>query len=133
MSWDVLILKASALPLPKDLDDAEYLPLGPAAEVRQRISTLLPGIDWTDTSWGVYTGETFLIEFNTGGEDPIENIMLHVRGGGDVMPMIMAIIRPQGWSAFDCSMGEFLDPQNPSAAGWEGFQGFRVKVIDELP
>ena len=43
----------------------------------------------------------------------------------------MAVLRfakPNGWSLLDCSTSEFLDPDNPSAEGWEGFQAFRDKV-----
>jgi hypothetical protein len=38
---------------------------------------------------------------------------------------------PVGWSALDCSTSKFLDLDNPSQAGWEGFQAFRDKVIEQ--
>ena len=126
MSWDVLVLNCGGNPA----DEAgEERPLGPAARVRMSISAHLPGVDWSDPAWGVYDGDGFSIEFNTGKRSPIASIMLHVRGGGDAIPAMLAFANPNGWSLFDCSTSEFLDPENPSPEGWEGFQAFRDKAV----
>ena len=90
---------------------------------------LLAEIDWSDPNWGIYKGGGFTIEFNVGKNDPIDHMMLHVRGGGDAIAAITHFARPLGCSALDCSTGEFLDLDNPSQAGWEEFQEFRDKVI----
>ena len=131
MSWDVMIFKMGGkTPPPLDkLKESDLLPLGPAEEVRQRISALLAGVDWSDPTWGLYDGDGFSIEFNFGKDDPIANMMLHVRGGGDAISAIVRFAKPLGWSALDCSTSEFLDLDNPSQAGWEGFQAFRDKII----
>jgi hypothetical protein len=97
---------------------------------RELLSGLLPGIDWSDTTWGIYEGNGFSIEFNVGRDDPIGIMMLHVRGGGDAIAAIVTLARPVGWSALDCSTSKFLDLDNPSQAGWEVFQAFRDKVIE---
>jgi hypothetical protein len=133
MSWDVMIFNfgdASPPPLER-LEPNDLKPLGAASDVRQRISELLPGVNWTDLSWGIYGGEGFSIEFNVGNDDPITSIMLHVRGGGDVISTIMAFTSRLGWWALDCSTSEYLYPQNPSQAGWEGFQRYRDKIINQ--
>ncbi len=59
-------------------------------------------------------------------------MMLHVRGGGDAISAITKFAQPQGWSALDCSTGEFLDFENPSQAGWEGFQAYRDKFVEKF-
>jgi hypothetical protein len=132
MSWDVWILNTGGKtpPPPEQLQDSDYRPLGPAAEVRQHISALLPGVDWSDPIWGDYEGDGFSIEFNLGKNDPVGAMMLYVRGDGDPISAIVRFIRPLGWSALDCSTCEFLDLDNPSYTGWKSFQAFRDKVIE---
>lgn len=131
MSWDVMILNTRGKKPPpfKQFQESDCEPLGPAAGVRERLTNLLPGIDWSDPTWGIYEGDGFSIEFNVGKKDPIGSMMLHVRGGGDAIAAIVAVARPLGWSALDCSTSDFIDLDSSSRAGWEGFQAFRDKVI----
>ncbi|HEV2971699.1 MAG TPA: hypothetical protein VGY55_17105 [Pirellulales bacterium] len=131
MSWDVMIFNLGGTPPPPldKLRESDCAPLGPAFDVRCRISTLLVGIDWSDPTWGVYAENGYSIEFNVGNDDPIKSIMLHVRGGGDAISAIARFARPLGWSALDCSTSEFLDMENPSQVEWEGFQAFRDKIV----
>jgi hypothetical protein len=131
MSWDVMIFNLGGKTPPPlhELKDSDLLPLGPAEEVRHRISALLAGVDWSAPTWGLYGGDGFSIEFNVGKDDPIAHMMLHVRGGGDAIAAIAGFAKPLGWSALDCSTSDFLDLDNPSQAGWEGFQAYRDKII----
>lgn len=132
MSWDVMIFNFGGKP-PRpmeQLEESDFVPLGPALEVRNRISSILSGVNWSNPKWGTYDGDGFSIEFNVGKVDPIEHMMLHVRGGGDAIAAIARFAEPAGWSALDCSTGEFLDLRNPSQAGWEGFQAFRDRVLN---
>jgi hypothetical protein len=131
MSWDVMVFNYGGQPpsLDQMADAPPVGPLGPAAQVRKRIAAHLPGIDWTDPTWGIYEGDGFSIEFNTGKDDPIDSIMLHVRGGGDAISAMLTFANPNGWSLLDCSTGEFLDPERPSSEGWEGFQEYRDKAL----
>jgi hypothetical protein len=133
MSWDVMIfnLGGKTPPTLDEFEESDCLPLGPAAEVRERLSALLAKLDWSDPTWGVFEGNGFSIEFNVGEDDPISNMMLHVRGRGDAIAAITRFAKPLGWSALDCSTSEFLDLDNPSQAGWEGFQAYRDKIIEE--
>ncbi len=132
MSWDVMIFntRGKTPPSIEEFQESDCESFGAAAAVRQGISMILPGIDWSDPTWGIYDGDGFSIEFNVGSEDPIESIMLHVRGGGDAISAITSFARPLGWTALDCTTGELLDLDNPSQVGWENFQAFRDKVID---
>ena len=130
MSWDVMLFKFNVPPAStEEIDESNIVPLGQSAQVREAISSMLPGVNWSDPAWGVVDGPGFSIEFNTGKEDPIKSIMLHVRGGGNAVPAIMAFAIPAGWSALDCSTGEFLDPVKPSDEGWKKFQEYRDQVI----
>ena len=131
MSWDVMIFNTQGkTPASmEEFDDSSCKPLGIAADVRERVLNYLPGIDWSDPTWGILEGDGFSIEFNVGSGDPVENMMLHVRGGGDAIATIIKFVRPMGWSALDCSTSEFLDLDNPSQSGWEEFQAFRDRVM----
>jgi len=86
-------------------------------------------VDWSDPEWGMYAGDRFTFELNTGQDDPIVALMVHVRGGGDAIAALLRLAVPNRWSLFDCSTGEFLDPHEPSREGWEGFQAYRDTVI----
>ncbi len=72
MSWDVMIfnMQGKTPPPIQELQESDYEVLGPAAEVRQRISALLSEADWSDPTWGIYEGDGFSIEFNVGKKDP---------------------------------------------------------------
>ncbi len=131
MSWDVMIFKfAGKQPENAEMiDEGDMIALGAAASVRESVSATIPTVDWTDPAWGVFDGDGFSIEFNVGKDDPIQNMMLHVRGGGDAVAAIMALAGPSGWSALDCSTGEFLNALNPSDAGWKQFQAYRDRVL----
>ena len=134
MSWDVVVINYGGKPpLPDEMAGAPPPgPLGPAAQVRGSIAAYLPGVDWSDPTWGIYEGNGFSLEFNTGKDDAIDSIMVHVRGRGDAISAMLAFANPLGWSLLDCSTGEFLDPENPSSEGWAGFQAFRDQDLGSL-
>lgn len=129
MSWDVVVLNYGGKLSPHEMLDADPVgPLGAAAQVRRRIAKHLPSVDWSDPAAGFYEGDGFTIEFNAGDEDPIDSMLLHVRGRGDAIAALVRFAKPNGWSLLDCSTSEFLDPDSPSAEGWEGFQAARDKA-----
>jgi hypothetical protein len=133
MSWDVMVLNyAGKPPLDGDLRADDAQPLGPADTVRAAITRHLPGVDWSNPTWGLYEDQGFSIEFNTGDKTPIDSIMLHVRGNGDPLPALVAFANPNGWSLFDCTTGEFLDAMNPSSRGWHEFRDFRDRVAQSF-
>jgi hypothetical protein len=134
MSWDVMVFNFHGDP-PKDLDlmpdEGSLEALGPAERVREAISRTLLGVDWSDPTWGMYAGDGFTFEFNTGRDDPIVAIMVHVRGGDDAIAALLRFAVPNQWSLFDCSTSEFIDPNEPSQEGWEGFQAYRDTVVKQ--
>ena len=129
MSWDVYILKFEGQPsLEKmDADDFKPLPMGSAEEVRERISVQWPGTDWSDPEWGYYEIDGCSIEFNL-ESGTIEDLMLHIRGGGNPVPSIVAFCRENGWTAIDGD--SFLD--EASVQSWQQWQRFRDQVTEHL-
>ncbi|MFJ8663143.1 hypothetical protein [Streptomyces sp. NPDC093795] len=117
MSWDVLLL-----PLPAELTsiddlpvDHEPPPVGTRSAVHQALRAAVGEVDLTDPTWGELLGPTWVIELGIGERDPVDSVMLHVRGGedargreDDVLPVIFQISRALGCRPFDCSSGELL-------------------------
>jgi len=129
MSWDVLLLH-----LPADItsahdipDDYTPPPLGRRHQVLAAVARAEPGADLSDPTWGDLSGPTWSMELNIGSTDPVDSIMLHIRGTGD--DVLASVFRLA--SAFDCkvldsSTGGLITPQGPS--GWHAFQEFRDRV-----
>ncbi|MFJ5233165.1 hypothetical protein ACIQBJ_25130 [Kitasatospora sp. NPDC088391] len=131
MSWDLLLL-----PVPADItsldelpDDFTAQPLGSREQVTTALAARIPGIDLTDPTWGHLSGPTWSVELNIGSDDPIESLMLHIRGGGDVLQLVFRITDAVSCRALDVSEGVFLSTD--AAAGWHSFQRFRERVTGE--
>ncbi|HEY8505758.1 MAG TPA: hypothetical protein VIL46_14330 [Gemmataceae bacterium] len=134
MSWDVLVQNYGGNPPPggEALDGPAPEPLGAASEIRQKIDAHLPGVVWSDARHGVFEGDGFSVEFDIGAEKPIDHVMLSVRGSGEALGALVRFAKPNRWSLFDLSEGEFIDLDDPAAAGWEGFQAYRDRVIPKV-
>jgi len=129
MSWDVMVFNyAGKPPAPAAMDDVPPLPLGAAASVRANISRCLPGVDWSEPGWGIFEADEISVEFNIGDADPVDSLMLHVRGTGNPLPALLSIATGNSWSLLDCTTGQFIDPARPSSDGWREFQAFRDTV-----
>jgi hypothetical protein len=134
VSWDVLIFDAPAHArsvdqMPQDFNPP---PLGTGSDVRQRLRGNLEDLDLSDPAWGRLVGATWSIELNIGSDDPVDSIMLHVRGGGDeALAVIARIVASVGGRALDISTGEFLTGDPTQAGGWHGFQQYRDQTLGE--
>ena len=106
--------------------------LGSQTEVRGKISRVLPEVDWSDPSWGIFDGDGFSFEFNVGGEDPSDGFMIHVRGGGAAVTQLLKLAASTGWYLLDCSQGEWLHHCKDPEAGWTGFQAYREQVFSKI-
>ncbi|MFC4516337.1 hypothetical protein [Streptomyces ehimensis] len=130
MSWDVLLL-----PLPAGIAsidelgvDHELPPVGSRFWVLDALQSAVHDVDLTDSAWGELVGPSWVIELSIGEDDPVESVMLHVRGGGDeVLPVIFGLARALGCRVLDSSSGDLLAEN--TAAGWHAFQGFRDRVV----
>ena len=131
MSWDLLVYDFQGDPPPVEDWDADdgVAPLGSPKEVRARIDAQIAGVDWSDPTHGIFEGDGFTIEFALGSEKVLETFMLHVRGGGEAVAALLQIAEPNRWSLYDCSTDEWIDPKDPSNAGWEDFQAFRDRAF----
>lgn len=134
MSWDVLLMR-----FPDDAVSVEDLseddappPIGPVAEVLDRIRAAFPGADLSDPTWGILQDEDegWSMELGIGAQDPVESVMLHIRGGGDPVTTARRLARVLDCRALDCSDGEFFSDEG-GGESWEEFQAYRDQVLGE--
>lgn len=131
MSWDVAIVKIKGpFRTIAEVEEADYVPLGRPAAVRKAIRAAFPEAEWSSTDGAVYCGEGFEIEFDLEGVTSANTVVLHVHGTGDPIRPLLKLAKDNGWLAVDCSTGEFIDPQNPSYDGWEGFKALVARSAE---
>jgi hypothetical protein len=124
MSWDVAIVKIRGEFRPlEEVEADDYLPLGKLSTVQEAIKKAFPTAEWYGPTEAVYSADEFAIEFGLQEADPLETVILNVRhGNGDPIPALLSLAEPNGWLLLDVSTSEFIDPKDPSRAGWEGYQ-----------
>jgi hypothetical protein len=136
MSWDVLLVNGvpsevlglsprdPEAPPPTELG-LPTCALGEKADILLMLKRLFPHIDVSDPTWGVLIEHALLIEFNMGADDPIPEMMLHVRGNGDPITIIKRLCDQTGWRALDCSDLTFIDFSTHPAARFDRWRAWR--------
>ncbi|MFZ3494758.1 hypothetical protein ACODT5_16320 [Streptomyces sp. 5.8] len=130
MSWDVLLLR-----LPDDITSVHEIPagfapdpLGRRHDVLEAVTLACPEADLSDPARGELSGPSWSIELNIGSDDPVDSIMLHVRGsGGDVLTHVFRLAEALRCMVLDCAEGDLITPGQTS--GWHAFQQFRDRVV----
>ena len=127
MSWDAVLLRTGG-----DSNEpwgAEESPLGKRAEVLAAIMEVFPSAEWDTPTQLFYRDGDLSIEFRFQGKNPVESVLLEVRGEGDPIAPLLDLAARNGWQVLDCSTSEFIDPKNPSDTGFDGYRklvkGFR--------
>jgi hypothetical protein len=145
MSWDLSV-------------GSPHGPLGSAAEVRRKVSSAMPQVDWSDPTCGFLEQGGYTLEFSLlglddddedGDDDELDDddagadesasadddapVSLHisVRGTGDPLPPLVKLCKANGWTLTDDNE-EAIDLEHPSDAGWREFQAFRDRVAGSL-
>ncbi|WP_046470429.1 hypothetical protein [Allosalinactinospora lopnorensis] len=130
MSWDVLLLR-----LPGNVTSVRHVPDGyepPPLGSRQHVTATLrravPGADLSDPTRGGLLGPGWSMELGIGASDPVESVMLHIRGSGDdVLPHVFRMAAALDCKVLDCSAGDLITAQE--ASGWHAFQTFRDHAV----
>ncbi|MEU4891058.1 hypothetical protein AB0B12_04305 [Streptomyces sp. NPDC044780] len=88
-----------------------------------------PEADLSDPTWGELLGLTWSMELNIGEDDPVDPVMLHVRGSGDdVLTPVFRLAEALQRKVIDCAEGNLITPGQTS--GWHAFQQFRDRLPD---
>ncbi|MBL0804033.1 hypothetical protein AAG656_26760 [Streptomyces albidoflavus] len=132
MSWDVLLVRlpGEVTSVSRMAHDYVPAPLGSRHDVLATVARVLPEADLSDPAWGVLSGPTWSIELSIGADDPVESVMLHLRGAGDdVLTPVFELAGELGCKVFDCSAGDLITPGGVS--GGHGSRRFRDQVVGE--
>jgi hypothetical protein len=122
MSWEVLLLRLpDHVTSMEDLrDDEDTPPLGRKPWVLDAVRRALPESDLTDPTRGQVEGPGWSIELIFGSIDPVDSIMLQVRGSyDDALAPIFRLAAELGCSVLDVFPGKLISPLD------EAFQEFR--------
>ncbi|WP_405851184.1 hypothetical protein OG361_00145 [Streptomyces sp. NBC_00090] len=99
-----------------------------SAVTTRGLTQTVPEVDLSDPAWGGLSGPTWSIELNIGSEDPVDSVMLHIRGSGDdVLTPVLRLADALRCKVLDCTEGDLITPGQTS--GWHAFQQFRDRVI----
>ncbi|MBP1996713.1 hypothetical protein [Paenibacillus eucommiae] len=133
MSWDVLIMKEKYDFDAPGENQPDIAPLGKRDGIIAKLTQCIPNLDYRDEAWGILNGEGYSIEFNTGDEEIVDSIMLHIRGGGTVLDTIQLVCETLDAYAFDTSDCVYIDFKQSDQAqeSWERFQKYRDKVLNK--
>ena len=84
--------------------------MGTCAEVRAALSSLAPGINWSDPTWGWLHHGDAVAQFLIGPEDPAMGIGIFVRYPGEWTDRIFADMRRAhpDWYIWDSILGEWF-------------------------
>ncbi|MDX3353702.1 hypothetical protein PV703_10310 [Streptomyces sp. ME01-24h] len=123
------------LRLPADVTSVQEIPadhtpapLGRRHDVLAAITQAVPEVDLANPTWGELSGPTWSIELNIGSEDPVDSVMLHIRGSSDdVLTPVLRLAEALRCKALDCAEGDLIAPGRTS--GWHTFQQFRDRVF----
>ena len=100
-----------------------------------RIHAVLPDVDFSDPTWGMFERPGFSIEFNMGAEEICDGFMLHVRGGGSAMETVARLREGLQLRGFDCQTGEFfsIEAARSSFGQWQAYRDRVIERSDENP
>jgi hypothetical protein len=123
MSWDAVLfrIKGKLRPI-EEMDDDDYLPLGLHKEVVSAILASFPTATRKKPTQLIYTEGDLSIEFIPQGRNPVESVLLEVRGEGDPISPLLDLATRNGWVMLDASTSEFIDADNPSDEGYGGYR-----------
>jgi hypothetical protein len=135
MSWDVLLCKFSRKYTHVDqmAKDEKFLVLGVRDEIQAIISSIFPGTDWNDSSWGHYSGNYGSFEFNLGDNDPTTSLFLHIRGcGAHTISGILKLCEHLDCQAIDCNDSRILDQVSDPTSGLRQWQAYRDQIVGNV-
>jgi hypothetical protein len=71
--------------------------LGARREVRERIADVLPGVTFDDDGHGAFTRTGYEVLFDTGSDDFVSEVHVHITGGVAAMPPLQRLAAKTGW------------------------------------
>ena len=131
MSWDVVIMRfpegfSGDFEEMSDNWEPENMFTQDYFEVE--IKKLFPDISG-DKTWMTLNAKKYSIEFNIGDNDPINNIMLHVRGGNEALQAIEMVCKKFNCKALDTTESKLIDFSEEKNKGFESWRNYKDNVL----
>lgn len=132
MSWDIVIINFSKNYKAMDEipENEQPLDLGTRSFIHQTVLEFFPNTNWSDSSWGIFDSEFGSIGFNIGPDDPISDMMLHVRASNEIVIPIILMCKKHSWSAIDCGSGDFLEQLEDPTLGLERWRSYLSQILN---
>jgi hypothetical protein len=130
MSWDVSVVKCAVTPPPVSELPADFTTdsIGTADSVRAAITEVLPATKWRSTSWGVYDGEGFSLEFVMTSGAILSSFSIHVRGNGEPIAVLQNLASRNSWYMLDMQIPEWLHHSPDPSKSWHRFRESRDRA-----
>ena len=131
MSWDILLINSNQkLDLESETVDFPLFP--PRKELVRIFQQTFPDIELSEDGWGTIDEANYSIELNLGANevDAQDQLFLNIRGNEDPAPKIAELCKKAGWQAFDTTMGDYLDLENPTRNGFSGWTAYRNQIVE---
>jgi hypothetical protein len=132
MSWDIFVQdiprEANS---PADIpDNFKPKPVGLRSDVIGKIGAVVPDVDFSDPSLGIFDGPGFSIEIDLGKEELLDGFVFHVRGGDLAAFVIADILEQLDLRAFDpnSATGMFAITQDGSD-GQKKWRAYRDQIL----
>jgi len=71
--------------------------LGALQDVRERIADVLPGVVFDEEGHGAFTRNGYAVEFETGRDERVTTVRVHVVGGAAAAPPLQRLASKTGW------------------------------------
>lgn len=133
VSWDVLMIRTKTNAETIDSIESENIIPFTQTEVAGALKSIADDMgasyNCDDLSWQILICGSWSIEFNFGGAENPETIMLHVRGS-EPKEVFRALTNQLNVRFFDGDSGELIISDKPSE-GFENWKNFRDNVINK--
>lgn len=130
MSWDVLLTN-SAQKAGSNPEEAESLPFPAHEELIQAFKQVFPQIEDSEDGWATIDSPDYSMEvhFMKDKEGQTDSISLGIRAEKDPMPYIAQLCKTNGWEAYDTTMGDYINLDEPLKNGFSGWQSYRNQIV----
>jgi hypothetical protein len=135
VSWDIFVqdfppFARTVSDIPNNFKPAG---IGSRNHLIAKINELIPGVDFSDPSWGIVDGEDWLIELNMGREEDCKSFAFHVRGGDGAICVVAAILEHLALRAIDGHSGDFFTSSAEALESFRRWRAYRNHVMGRRP
>lgn len=138
MSWSGVIFNREGCPetLDEAPDDWRPSPLGPRERVSATLDAMLTPLTWqasddVGASYATLQLDTSVIELSLPDDDPVEHLGVRIVGGGDALPLVVALCHRAGWVLYDAQEGELVELGGGLDAAWARYQAWLSRALAE--